>query len=1846
MKNIYVKVLWVLLISTCFVSTSSAQSPAKISYQAVIRDADNQLLTNSQVGMQISILQGASDGLPVYVETQSPTTNDNGLLSIEIGDGSSVDDLSAIDWADGPYFIKTETDPLGGTDYSITGTSQLLSVPYALHAQTAKTALTAQTISGSINETDPLFKASVASAITANDTTRWSTKTEVVVENDPVFENSIAGSITANDTALWNNKLSEEVDGSVTNEIELPSQLSVDKGKVLKADGSGKVSWEYQTKLTEYQVDFYVADNGFGQADSIVANKRAIEVLQSELNSGNTSLAGLIDQEITDRTNDVNAEETARIAADAAINTEMDADSTYLKGLIDDIAADGESSVAAFTTKISSDSTYFETVISDEETARLAADEVLSTKITNDSTYFESVISDEESTRLAADAALSTKIQSDSTYLKGLIDQEITDRTNDVNAEEAARIAADAAINTEMDADSTYLKGLIDSIAADGESSDVVLTTKISSDSIYFESVITNEETARLAADAALSTKITNDSSYFESVISDEETARLAADAALSTKITNDSTYLKGLIDKEITNRTNDVNAEETARIAADAAINIEMDADSTYLKGLIDGIAADGESSNNVLTTKITNDSTYFENVISDEETARLTADQALFTKITNDSTYLKGLIDKEIIDRTNDVDTEETARVAADNTLSAKILSDSTALRTLINSTQQAVSTIQTNTGGLQTELDSTQSGAGLGTDGSYTANSSANYIAAASSLKDADNKLDAQLESQRIKNWTESTFGDGTTIDYSSRFVATGTGTNIDAAITPKGNGAIVAQSSFSNIADNRGNYAVDLQMERSSSDQVASGNNSVVIGRANKASGAFSSALGYNNTASNTGSSAIGYSNTASGQYSTALGYTNTASGTGSSAIGKSNTAGPSATAMGESNTASGAKAFAVGYQNVAFGDYSSALGRGNYATEAYSTAAGYMNHADGMGSVSMGLNNDANSYGEVVLGVNATAPAGSATANVATDRLLAVGNGISLSARSDALSILKNGNTTVGGTLKVNGNGTNTDYTLPANRGTSGQVLTTAADGTTSWANQTDVSSLATISKVAEDSTYLKGLIDAEEAARITADNTLSSKIQSDSTTLRTLIDTNEQAIIDTAASIRAAMDTMGGLTNWAESTGGDATVGYNAKFTPNVAQTNVNVVIQPKGMGAILAQQPDGTKAGGNARGTYAIDLQLARDANTQVASSYFSTVGGGFSNTASQIFATVGGGSGNIASGYYATVPGGLENTASETYATVGGGYKNTASARSATVGGGENNIASGSFSLATGNNNTAHDYGETVIGHNATVATGSSTSIYSANRLFAIGNGTSTTDRSDAITVMQNGNTSISGILEVNSGIADSTYTLPANRGTSGQVLTTAADGTTSWADAAGGSGGGLTNWAEIAGGDSTNYLSNYYVAFSPNSAQANVDAVVAAKGEGAIRARSAGSDRGDYAVDLQVTAFDGFGSDETRVAAGMYATISGGVRNHVSTQKATIGGGYKNTIDSDGHHATIAGGRLNHASKNSSTIGGGDSNTASGGNSTISGGYGNTASGLGSTVGGGGGVSQPNIASGQYSTISGGIKNTASGITATIIGGAYNTASGDWTTAGGYYNIASSYGETALGMHSTEATGQTAGSFVPTDRLFVIGNGTASNVRSDALSILKNANTTIGGTLKVNGNGTNTDYTLPANRGTSGQVLTTAADGTTSWATSGGGSGLSAFGYCYNLGSQTVAGGADVSLANNGPLTNVSHTAGTTAITVATAGTYKIDYNVTISSGVGSAIAIAVNGTVDASTVKNSLTATGENHGTAILILAAGDVITIRNNSVTPFTTDAAPGVGAQITITKID
>ena len=122
-----------------FILTGSllAQAPRSFNYQAVVRDASGDIIVNTMVGMKITILQGTISGTAVCVEEFSPTTNDFGLVALSIGSVNTTD-FATIDWSAGPYFVKVEIDPAGGTSYSEMGTTRLLSVPFALYAESVE----------------------------------------------------------------------------------------------------------------------------------------------------------------------------------------------------------------------------------------------------------------------------------------------------------------------------------------------------------------------------------------------------------------------------------------------------------------------------------------------------------------------------------------------------------------------------------------------------------------------------------------------------------------------------------------------------------------------------------------------------------------------------------------------------------------------------------------------------------------------------------------------------------------------------------------------------------------------------------------------------------------------------------------------------------------------------------------------------------------------------------------------------------------------------------------------------------------------------------------------------------------------------------------------------------------------------------------------------------------------------------------------------------------------------------------------------------------------------------------------------------------------------------------------------------------------------------------------------------------------------------------------------------------------------------------------------------------------------------------------------------------------------
>ncbi|SMD33165.1 hypothetical protein SAMN04488029_1530 [Reichenbachiella faecimaris] len=319
MKKILTIVLTMLfIVSLLIIQQLQAQAPSKMSYQAVVRDASGTLVIDQEIGMRISILEGSSSGTAVYVETHNPTSNSNGLISIEIGDGSVVSGtFSDIDWSTEAFFIQTEIDPLGGSSYTITGTSQLMSVPYALYAEKA-----GNTFSGDYNDLSNIPTGSDFDGDFAN-------LTNIPTGISDGDDDTQLTEAEVDDYVANNGYLTAEVDGSITNEIELPEQ-SGNAGLVLTTDGTnpawsavsyndltdvpsssfdgefsslanvpaGLDDGDDDTQLSEAEVDTYVANNGYltAEVDGSITNEiQDLQLTGHDLSITNNGSATTID---------------------------------------------------------------------------------------------------------------------------------------------------------------------------------------------------------------------------------------------------------------------------------------------------------------------------------------------------------------------------------------------------------------------------------------------------------------------------------------------------------------------------------------------------------------------------------------------------------------------------------------------------------------------------------------------------------------------------------------------------------------------------------------------------------------------------------------------------------------------------------------------------------------------------------------------------------------------------------------------------------------------------------------------------------------------------------------------------------------------------------------------------------------------------------------------------------------------------------------------------------------------------------------------------------------------------------------------------------------------------------------------------------------------------------------------------------------------------------------------------------------------------------------------------------------------------------------------------------------
>ena len=301
------RILLSLVAIATIAITSFGQAPEGFKYQAVVRDAGNTVLNNQAVGMQIEILQGGIGGTVVYTESFAPTTNTYGLVNLEIGTGTTSDDFTSIDWANDTYFIRTSLDVTGGSSYAVMGTSQLVSVPYALHAKTAGSALI-----DNVNDADadPLNEMNTS-----------------VVLNGTNLE-------TTDGNGTLNTDLSSLVDDADADPLNEMNTAVVLNGTDLETtDGNGTIVTDLSSLVDDADADPLNEMN-----TSVVLNGTNLETTDGN-GTLNTDLSSLVDDADADPLNEMN---TAVVLNGTDLET-TDGNGTIvtdLSSLVDDADAD------------------------------------------------------------------------------------------------------------------------------------------------------------------------------------------------------------------------------------------------------------------------------------------------------------------------------------------------------------------------------------------------------------------------------------------------------------------------------------------------------------------------------------------------------------------------------------------------------------------------------------------------------------------------------------------------------------------------------------------------------------------------------------------------------------------------------------------------------------------------------------------------------------------------------------------------------------------------------------------------------------------------------------------------------------------------------------------------------------------------------------------------------------------------------------------------------------------------------------------------------------------------------------------------------------------------------------------------------------------------------------------------------------------------------------------------------------------------------------------------------------------------------------------------------------------
>jgi hypothetical protein len=869
--------------------------------------------------------------------------------------------------------------------------------------------------------------------------------------------------------------------------------------------------------------------------------------------------------------------------------------------------------------------------------------------------------------------------------------------------------------------------------------------------------------------------------------------------------------------------------------------------------------------------------------------------------------------------------------------------------------------------------------------------------------------------------VSNWSESF---SSTTQATSRWIPNNAATNVNAAIVPKGTGAIVAAIPDGTAVggNSRGQYAVDLQMLRNNAAQVASGRGSVIGGGERNrldASNLWFSELcviagGLNNYIAGNVTATIsgGNTNYSSGNHNVISGGLNNTintsnfgqcviSGGGSNTITKEY----AVISGGISNSISGTGTYATiggGQANTASATHTTVGGgNGNTASGTFSAIVGGSLNTAGVQKSFVGGGNNNQAYSFGVIGGGNTNTANSSTAGGTATVTLTAGN---VTVPSGFISQTQSG---IG--MLVTGAG------IPENT-----YIALTSPPNINLSNAPTISGSSTLSYFDPHAVVAGGRSNSATGRYATI-----SGGQSNSSSAGWCFVGGGQG---NTASGNAAIGysvVVGGLSNGA--TGNyDAIVGGQGN---SISGTN-NGSHRFIGGGQSNTMGEQGLYSiivGGETNSLFGRNNFIGGGATNVITSAVYSFIGGGsnHSMTGGNNRMTIGGGQSNTTSATHATVCGGQSNTASGSHSSVGGGQSNSASATHSKVGGGQSNTASGTWSfIGGGQSNTSAGY-YNVIG-------GGFTNSGTANAAFTTQTVTTTngTTAATLAAAVSNGTVRI-GQLITGTGIGSDTYVAAI----SGTSLTLSKNATASGTNTlsffiphgvvvGGGNNQATGSYSFIGGGGDAGTLG------SRNSIQGDWGFI------GGGRSNQIRYNTTDFGVSRYDCILGGF--NNIIESAAEFCTISGGANNRINNSSGSvIGGGASNNITFGTLYNVIAGGSNNSINgenqPNYRTISGGFNNSGGNAGFTISGGQNNaTGSSQWSSIGGG----ANNTASGNYSRVGGGQTNTASAAHSFVGGGQTNTASGSHSMViGGLSANSNLYGQSshASGQFSAQGDAQ---------------------------------------------------------------------------------------------------------------------------------------------------------------------------------------------------------------------